>query len=115
MIQNYGDQENPKQMEIIKQGNLIYNNKKVFVCLCLHENDEPFLEGKLRDIMQSTVKFNLFSFFYIQSLPEENSSSNSSTNSIAETSNLQLHRSENSRSSARPSRNIRICRVIREL
>lgn len=31
-------------MEIIKQSFLNHYNKKVFVILCLHE-DEPFLEG----------------------------------------------------------------------
>lgn len=45
--------ESPKEwkisqtMEVIKQSFLNHQNKKVFVILCLHE-DEPFLEGEQR-------------------------------------------------------------------
>lgn len=60
-------------MEIIKSTFLQQNNKKVFVILCLHE-DEPFLEGEIASSCRNsftTIKMINFSW---SSLLEEDPS-----------------------------------------
>jgi hypothetical protein len=65
-------------MEIIKQSFLSLNHKKVFVLLCLHE-DEPFLEGSDFTTWRNFMRYNHFIFSLLQEGPSYTTQSNTNS------------------------------------
>lgn len=58
-------------MEIIKQSYLQHNHKKVFAILCIHLDDQPFLEGELAPCLAVQCSNSIKIHVLLNSLLEE--------------------------------------------